>query len=163
MRTTVARLVTLALLLAACSPSESADSTTSSAPTSSTSSSSTSTSTSTTSTTIETGETSLINGLPVDVVTEIPDDIKAEPRGAVQNLMPGNHRYLVRRAGSPAVSGESDGKYGVSLLTSYAAADKSGSYWVYQAPSFSAVESAAIASGTPFESITEIPETLYPY
>jgi hypothetical protein len=66
MRTTVARLVTLALLLAACSPSESADSTTSSAPTSSTSSSSTSTSTSTTSTTIETGETSLINGLPVD-------------------------------------------------------------------------------------------------
>jgi hypothetical protein len=108
-------------------------------------------------------EAAKLNGLPVDVVTEIPDDIKAEPRGAVQNLMPGNHRYLVRRAGSPAVSGESDGKYGVSLLTSYAAADKSGSYWVYQAPSFSAVERAAIASGTPFESITEIPETLYPY
>ena len=108
-------------------------------------------------------EAAKLNGLPVDVVTEIPDDIKAEPRGAVQNLMPGNHRYLVRRAGAPAVKGESDGKYGVSLLTSYATADKSGSYWVYQAPSFSAVESAAIASGTSFESITEIPETLYPY
>jgi hypothetical protein len=34
---------------------------------------------------------------------------------------------------------------------------------VYQAPSFSAVESAAKASGAPFESIVEIPETLYPY
>ena len=108
-------------------------------------------------------EAAKLNGLPVDVVTEIPDDIKAEPRGAVQNIVPGNHRYLVRRAGSPAVRGEGDGKYGVNLLTSYATADKSGSYWVYEAPSFSAVENAARASGSPFESITEIPETLYPY
>lgn len=63
MRTTVVRLVALALLVAACSPSESADSTTTSEPTTSTSSS-TSTST-TTSTTVEVAETSLINGLPV--------------------------------------------------------------------------------------------------
>lgn len=63
MRTTVARLVTLALLLAACSPSESAESTSTSAPTTSTSTSTTSTST--TSTTIGEPETSLINGLPV--------------------------------------------------------------------------------------------------
>lgn len=63
MRTTVARLVTLALLLAACSPSEAAESTSTSSTT--TSSSSTS-STSSTSTTLELPETSLINGLPVD-------------------------------------------------------------------------------------------------
>lgn len=64
MRTTIARLVTLAVLLAACSPaaSEPVDSSTTSAPTTSTSSS-TSTSTSTT---VESLDTSLVNGLPVD-------------------------------------------------------------------------------------------------
>ena len=56
----------------------------------------------------------------------------------------------------------SDRKYGVTLLTSYATADKRDTFWVYEAPSYSAVESAAKASGAPFESIAEIPETLYP-
>ena len=100
---------------------------------------------------------------PVDVVTEIPSDIKAEPRGAVQKIAGGNHRFLVKRHGAAAVRGDSDRKFGVSLLTSYGTADKAASYWVYEAPSFSAVESAAKASGAPFESIVEIPETLYPY
>ena len=104
-----------------------------------------------------------LNGLPVDVVTEIPGDIKAEPRGAVQQIAAGNHRYLVKRHGAASVRGDSDQKYGVTLLTSYGTADKQASYWVYQAPNFSAVESAAKASGAPFESIVEIPETLYPY
>jgi len=65
MRTTLARLVTLALLVAACSPSESADSTTTSEPTTSTSSTSTST-TSTTSTTIGESAESLVNGLEIE-------------------------------------------------------------------------------------------------
>lgn len=64
MRTTIARLVTLVLLLAACSPSDAGDTTTTEAITS-TSTSTTSTS-STTSTTVEEMETSLINGLPVE-------------------------------------------------------------------------------------------------
>lgn len=65
MRTTIAGLVTLTLLLAACSPGEeTAESTTTSDPTT-TSTSSTSTS-STTSTTLAELETSLINGLPVE-------------------------------------------------------------------------------------------------
>jgi hypothetical protein len=104
-----------------------------------------------------------LNGLPVDVVTEIPADIKAEPRGAVQQIASGNHRYLVKRHGAASVPGDSDQKFGVTLLTSYGTADKQASYWVYQAPNFSAVESAAKVSGAPFESIVEIPETLYPY
>jgi hypothetical protein len=103
-----------------------------------------------------------LNGLPVDNVTEIPADIKAEPRGAVQHIAAGNNRYLVKRSGAPAVKAESDKKYGVKLITSYATADKRDTFWVYEAPSFSAVESAAKASGAPFESIAEIPETLYP-
>jgi hypothetical protein len=104
-----------------------------------------------------------LSGLPVDVVTEIPADIKAEPRGAVQHIDNGNHRYLVKRAGAANVRGDGDRKYGVTLLTSYGMADKSGSYWVYEAPTFSAVESAAKASNAPFESIVEIPVTVYPY
>ena len=108
-------------------------------------------------------EAAKLSGMPVDNVTEIPADIKAEPRGAVQQISNGNHRYLVKRHGAAVVRGDNDGKYGVSLLTSYGTADKLASYWVYQAPNFSAVESAAKASGAPFESIVEIPETLYPY
>src|SRR5436309_1633271 len=33
-----------------------------------------------------------LNGLPADVVTEIPADLKAEPRGAVQKIAAGKHR-----------------------------------------------------------------------
>ncbi len=108
-------------------------------------------------------EAAKLSGMPVDNVTEIPADIKAEPRGAVQQIANGNHRYLVKRSGAPDVAANSDRKYGVTLLTSYATANKSDSFWVYEAPSFSAVESAAKASGAPFESIAEIPETLYPH
>jgi hypothetical protein len=107
-------------------------------------------------------EAAKLNGLPVDNVTEIPADIKAEPRGAVHKIAPGNQRYLVKRSGAPAVTSGSDKKFGVTLITSYSTADKRDTFWVYEAPSFSAVESAAKASGAPFESIAEIPETVYP-
>jgi hypothetical protein len=108
-------------------------------------------------------EAAKLNGLPVDNVTEIPTDIKPEPRGAVHQIAAGKHRYLVKRAGAPGASANSDSKYGVTLLTSYATADQQDSVWVYEAPSFSAVESAAKAGGVPFESIAEIPETVYPH
>ncbi len=77
-------------------------------------------------------EAAKLSGMPVDNVTEIPADIKAEPRGTVQHIAAGNHRYLVKRSGSPDVVASSDWK------------------------------SAAQAIGAPFESIAEIPETLYP-
>jgi hypothetical protein len=103
-----------------------------------------------------------LNGLPVDSVVEIPKDIKAEPRGAAHKTSAGNHRYLVKRASAAPVDGAKDATFGVTLLTSYETADARDSFWVYEAPSFAAVESAARASGAPFESIAEIPETLYP-
>jgi hypothetical protein len=108
-------------------------------------------------------EAAKLNGLPVDNVIEIPADIKAEPRGAVQQIANGNHRYLVKRSGVAKSMADGDAKFGVKLITSYATADKQSTFWVYEAPSFSAVESAAKASGAPFESIAEIPETLYPH
>jgi hypothetical protein len=88
-----------------------------------------------------------LNGLPVDNVAEIPADIKAEPRGAVQNIATGNHRYLVKRVGTGKVLAGDDAKYGVKPITSYATADQQYSLWVYEAASFSAVESAAKVSG----------------
>ncbi|HTU67610.1 MAG TPA: nickel-binding protein [Steroidobacteraceae bacterium] len=107
-------------------------------------------------------EAAKLNGLPVDNVTEIPADLKAEPRGAVQTIKAGNQRFLVKRTGAANVKGDSDGRFGVTLLTSYGAKDNASTYWVYEAPSYSAIESAAKASGSPFESIVQIPETLYP-
>lgn len=94
MRTKVARLVTLALLLAACSgganePSTTSEPTTS---TSSTTTTTTSTSTSTTSTTLAEPETSLINGLPVDdptlmdrrvLVVKIDNHPRARPQSGI--------------------------------------------------------------------------------
>ena len=50
--------------------------------------------------------------------------LKAEPRGAVQKIDAGKHRYLVKRACAASVRGDGDAKYGVSLLTSYGIADK---------------------------------------
>lgn len=107
-------------------------------------------------------EAAKLNGLPVDVVTEIPSDIKAEPRGAVQKIATGKHRYLVKRRGAAHVRGELDPGFGVKLLTSYGTVNHQASYWVYEAPDFSSVEKAAKAANAPFESIVEIPETLYP-
>lgn len=65
MRTTLARLVALGLLLAACSGDGGAEASTTTQPPTTSSSTST-TSTSTTSTTVDSRPTSLVNGLPVD-------------------------------------------------------------------------------------------------
>ena len=88
-------------------------------------------------------EAAKLNGLPVDVVTEIPADIKAEPRGAVQQIATAITAFSSSAMARPACAATATQKYGVTLLTSYGTADKQASYWVYQAPNFSAVESAA--------------------
>jgi hypothetical protein len=108
-------------------------------------------------------EAARINGMGADVVTEIPNDIKAEPRGAVRPIAAGKQRYLVKRPGTPQVRDDADAKFGVTLLTSYGTADQRHSYWVYEATDMASVESAVRASGTPLESIILIPETLYPH
>jgi hypothetical protein len=70
MRTAIAGLVALTLLLAACSPGEeSAESTTTTDPTTTSTTSATTSTSTTTATTVDDRETSLINGLPVDDAT----------------------------------------------------------------------------------------------
>jgi hypothetical protein len=108
-------------------------------------------------------EAARLSGMPVDSVTEIPFGFKQEAMGAVQKIAAGNHRYLVTRRGDAMINEASDTRFGVRLITSYLTEDQRNSYSVYEAPSFAAVEQAAKASGAPFESIAEIPETLYPH
>src|SRR4029079_8847859 len=71
-----------------------------------------------------------LNGLPVDSLVEIPADLKAEPRGAVQKIASGKQRYLVKRAGAANVKGDGDARFGVTLLTSYATQDRGSTFWV---------------------------------
>jgi hypothetical protein len=107
-------------------------------------------------------EAAKLNGLPVDNIMEIPLSFKAEPMSAVQKIAAGNHRYLVTRRSDVAFHDVNDEKFGVRLITSYLTEDKHNSYSIYEGPDFASVEKAAKASGAPFESIAEVPETLYP-
>lgn len=107
-------------------------------------------------------EAAKLNGLPVDNVTEIPFSYKAEPMSAVQKIATGNHRFIVTRRGDAMINESNDQKFGVRLITSYLTSDQRNSYSIYEAPDFASVEKAARAGGAPFESIAEIPETLYP-
>ena len=107
-------------------------------------------------------EAAKLNGLPIDTITEIPLGFKPEPIGAVQELAQGNRRYLVTRRGDASFHDVNDGKFGVRLITSYLSKDQRNSYSVYEAPSYAAIEQAAKASGESFDSIAEIPGTLYP-
>lgn len=107
-------------------------------------------------------EAAKLNGLPVDNITEIPLGFKPEPIGAVQDLAQGNRRYLVTRRGDVSFHDVNDGRFGVRLITSYLTQDQRNSYSVYEAPSYAAIEEAAKASGESFDSIAEIPQTLYP-
>ena len=103
-----------------------------------------------------------LNGMPVDNVTEIPFSYKSEPMSAVQKIATGNHRFIVTRRSDAVINESNDQKFGVRLITSYLTTDQRNSYSIYEAPDFSSVEKAARAGGAPFESISEIPETLYP-
>lgn len=107
-------------------------------------------------------EAAKLSGLPVDNVTEIPFSYKAEPMSAVHKVADGNHRFIVTRRGDAVINESNDARFGVRLITSYLTADRRNSYSIYEAPDFAAVEKAARAGGAPFESISEIPETVYP-
>ena len=83
------------------------------------------------------------------------------------------HRFLVERtfpAGAlkgldavlKAKVNANNAKYGVHWLMSYANADETKTYCVYEGPSEAAVRKAAAANALPVDSITEVPVTLLP-
>jgi hypothetical protein len=83
------------------------------------------------------------------------------------------HRYLIERtfpagaldgldaAGKVKIN-QTNAKYGVHWVMSYANAEKTKTYCVYEAPSESAVREAAHANGIPVDKVTEVPVTLTP-
>ena len=83
------------------------------------------------------------------------------------------HRYLVERtfpagaldgldAALKAKVNANNAKYGVRWVTSYANAQKTKTYCVYEGPDEAAVRKAAAANALPVDAITEVPVTLSP-
>ena len=85
----------------------------------------------------------------------------------------GEHRYLIERtfpagaldgldaAGKVKIN-QTNAKYGVHWVMSYANAEKTKTYCVYEAPSEAAVREAAQANKIPVDKVTEVPVTLTP-
>ena len=85
----------------------------------------------------------------------------------------GTHRYIIERTFKPgALDGldaalkakvnANNNQYGVHWLMSYANAEKTRTYCVYEGPSEAAIRKAAAANGLPVDTITEVPVTLLP-
>ncbi|HKR75597.1 MAG TPA: DUF4242 domain-containing protein [Rhodanobacter sp.] len=86
---------------------------------------------------------------------------------------PATHRYMIERTfpkgaldGLDAKAKQSvnttNARYGVTWVTSYANADKTRTFCVYDGPSEKAIREAAAANKIPVDSVTEIPVTLDP-
>ena len=119
-----------------------------------------------------------LNALPVDRITAVPVDLDAgHPAKAMPVSSPapeGKHRrFLVERtfapgaldgldaAGKVKVNSTND-KFGVTWVKSYANADRTKTYCVYEGPSEVAVRQAAKANGIPVDRVMEVPVTLLP-
>jgi len=83
------------------------------------------------------------------------------------------HRYLIERtfphgaldgldaAGKSRIN-STNAEFGVRWVTSYANADKTRTFCIYEGPTEAAVREAADANGIPVDSVTEVPVTLSP-
>ena len=99
----------------------------------------------------------------------------ADPPATTDTYTPSKseHRYLIERtfpagaldgldaAGKVKIN-QTNAKYGVHWVMSYANAEKTKTYCVYEAPSESAVREAVHANGIPVDKVTEVPVTLTP-
>jgi hypothetical protein len=85
----------------------------------------------------------------------------------------GVHRYLVERTfprgaldGLDAATKEkvnaNNASVGVRWIKSYATADKTKTFCIYEGPSEAAVRKAAVLNGLPVDSVAEVPVTLLP-
>ena len=86
---------------------------------------------------------------------------------------PATHRYLIERTFPPgALAGldaagkakvnATNAQFGVRWVTSYANADETKTYCIYEGPSENAVRKAATANNIPVDAVTEVPVTLSP-
>ncbi len=86
---------------------------------------------------------------------------------------PAEHRFLIERTFAPgALDGldaagkvrinSTNARFGVRWVMSYANADKTKTYCIYEAPDEAAVREAASANGIPVDAVMEVPVTLSP-
>jgi hypothetical protein len=112
------------------------------------------------------------NGLPVDRVAAIPVDLDPGPQAAAR-LGAQNRRYVVERTFAPgALAGLDDAtkrtvngnnaELGVRWIRSYANADRTKTWCIYEGPSEQAVRAAAEKNGLPIDRIVEAPVDLTP-
>jgi hypothetical protein len=84
-----------------------------------------------------------------------------------------NHRFLIERsfpagaldgldAATKAKVNANNAKVGVRWIESFATADKTRTFCVYEGPSEDAVHTAASLNGLPVDKVTEVPVTLTP-
>ena len=84
-----------------------------------------------------------------------------------------NKRYMIERtfpkgaldgldATAKAGVNANNEQFGVSWVTSYANADKTKTFCIYEGPSEDAIRQAAAANNIPVVAITEVPVTLEP-
>ena len=84
-----------------------------------------------------------------------------------------SHRYLIERTfpkgaldgldeATKSKVNTTNAGFGVHWVTSYANADKTKTYCIYEGPSEDAIRKAATANGLPVDSVTEVPVTLQP-
>jgi hypothetical protein len=107
------------------------------------------------------------------LLTSALADAPAPPAPAKASSGSPHHRYLVERtfpagaldglnAESKAKINATNAKFGVRWLMSYATADKTKTYCVYEGPSEEAIRKAASANSIPVDHVTEVPVTLRP-
>ena len=97
----------------------------------------------------------------------------ADPPNSSPVAQPTVHRFLVERTFPPgALAGldaatkskvnANNASVGVRWVKSYANADKTKTFCIYEGPSEAAVRKAAILNKLPVDSVTEVPVTLSP-
>jgi hypothetical protein len=105
--------------------------------------------------------------------TSVADDAVRSAASTASAAKTPVHRYLIERTFPPgALAGlDADTKkkvnannasVGVRWIQSYANADKTRTFCVYEGPSETAVRKAATLNALPVDSITEVPVTLSP-
>jgi len=91
----------------------------------------------------------------------VPEAIKAPHRYLIERTFPPGALEGLNAAGKAKIN-STNAKYGVRWVTSYANANKTKTYCIYEAPSEAAVRKAADANGIPVDTVTEVPVTLSP-
>jgi hypothetical protein len=114
----------------------------------------------------------LVGMLAIAAVT--PTFAQSGPTVSTSTPATAMHRYLIKRtfpAGALAGLDQAtknkvnatNAKYHVKWVRSYATADKTMTFCVYEAPDAQAIRDAAKANGLPVDEIFQVPVTLMPH